>query len=144
MITEDKMIRPLLPHEWAVAVAKLTYEKWQTKNQVPAERRVKFEDDLIDYLCNGFVVSRPTIFWMAKIIEVKPRWATEPELAWFVRIAVGPMEELFQTLPAFLPNIAFCRRGDGRVRVFPLEKFVRKVYRKHQTSNIEHQTSETE
>src|SRR4029077_3949694 len=117
MITDERIIRPLLPNEWAVAVAKLTYEKWQNKKQVPPERRVKFEDDLRDYLCNGVVVSRPTIFWMAKIIEVKPKWAAGPELAWFVRIAVGSIDELMQTLPGPLPNIAFCRRCDPRVRV---------------------------
>jgi hypothetical protein len=51
-----------------------------------------------------------------------------------VRIAVGPIEELMQTIPGYLPNIAFCRRGDPRVRRWPLEKFLRKVYRKRELS----------
>jgi hypothetical protein len=131
MITEEKMIRPLLPHEWAGAIAKETYAKWQDKNNVPAEKRVKFEDDLVDYLCNGFVLSRPTVFWMAKMVELTPPAPDGTrDLAWFVRVAAGNMEELMQTLPALLPKIAFCRRGDGRVRVYRLERFLQIVYRK--------------
>jgi hypothetical protein len=148
MITDEKMIRPLLPHEWAVALAKETYQKWQDKNNVPPDKRVKFEDDLVDYLCNGFVLSRPTVFWMAKIVDL-----TDPgdgrsqmgdrDLAWFVRVAAGNMEELMQTLPALLPKIAFCRRGDGRVRVYRLERFLQIVYRNRRKELCQHKAEIT-
>jgi hypothetical protein len=129
MKTNQTTIRPLKPKEWAIAVAKLVYEKWQDKMKVPPETRVKFETDLMDYLCNGFVVSRPSIFWMAKIVDVSEREDPGPVFAWFVRVAVGDMRELFETLPLLLPKIAFCRRGDGRIRVYSLERFARLVYR---------------
>jgi hypothetical protein len=119
----------LLPHEWAIAIAKETYIKWQTKNNVPPEKQLKFEDDLVDYLCNGFVLSRPTIFWMAKIVDLAGGdGRAQPDYAWFVRVAAGNLEELMQTLPMVLPKIAFCRRGDGRVRVYTLERFLRLIY----------------
>jgi hypothetical protein len=75
----------------------------------------------MDYLCNGFVVSRPDIFWMMKVVRL-----AEPEgkLAWFCRIAIGDLRELFETLPARLPYIAFCRRGESRLRVYPMERFI--------------------
>ena len=131
MITNQTEVRELQPKEWAIATAKLCWEKWQEKK--PPEKRVKFEDQLMEYLCNGFVVSRPTCFWMGKIIDLTPdakegdEWK-EGELGWFVRMAVGDMRELLETLPAVLPRIAFTRREDPRVRSYPLERFVELVY----------------
>jgi hypothetical protein len=132
MITEQKMIRPLLPHQWAIAIAKETYHKFQTRNNVPPDKRVKFEDDLVDYLCNGFVVSRPTCFWMGKIVDLAETGDggqrtedSKPDYAWFVRVAAGDLEEMLLTMPVVLSKIAFCRRGDDRVRVYSLDRFLR-------------------
>ena len=125
MRTEQTVLRPVKPKEWAIAIAKLAYHKWQDDHQVPPEKRVRFEDDLMDYLCNGFVLSRPTIFWMMKIVDVSKIDEPGPKFAWFVRVAVGDLRELFETLPARLPYMAFCRRGDTKIRVYPLERFER-------------------
>lgn len=124
MRTEQTILRALKPKQWAIAVAKIAYERWQDDHQVPKEKRVKFEDDLMDYLCNGFVLSRPSIFWMMKIIDAAEKDEPKPQLAWFVRVAVGDLRELFDTLPARLPYMAFCRRGEGKIRRYPTEKFV--------------------
>lgn len=123
----NQPFRPLKSTEWAIAVAKLSYEKWQAKMNVPPEKRVKFEDDLMDYLCNGFVVSHPTVFNMMKIINISENH--KPKLAWFIRMGVGDLRDLLNTLPGRLPYIAFCRRGDPRIRVYSTERLWRLAFK---------------
>jgi hypothetical protein len=117
----------------AIEVAARCYRKWMGQ--------VSFENDVADYMAHGFVVTRPTCFAMWHIITLgadeKKRW-TAGEQAWFVRMAAGDLMELFSCVPWYLPWIAFCRRGDGRVRVYKLERLVRKVeeQRKRQLKEI--------
>jgi hypothetical protein len=108
------------------------YHDW--KSPVP------FWKDYLDYTVTGFVCSRPTCFWMAKIIDLRPLNADgepigeKPDYAWFVRAAVGDLREmLFETLPGYLPKISFCRvKGEiGDVtperRVYSMERFLKLV-----------------
>jgi hypothetical protein len=122
MRTEQTEIRALEPHEWAIGVAKLAYQNWQAK--VPPEKRIKFEDELMDYLCSGFVVSRPTIFAMMKIIDVAEEGAAERKLAWFVRVAVGDLRELTGIFAVPLPYMALYRHGDSKMRVYPFHRTI--------------------
>ena len=116
---------PLRPwhdnNDWAIAVAKLCYERWQAK--LPKEKRIRFEDELTDFLCNGFVVSRPDLFWMMKIINVAEKDEPGPVYAWFCRVAVGNMGEIMNSIPVQLPYVAFCRHGDPKLRKYPMAHF---------------------
>jgi hypothetical protein len=121
VITGEEIIKPLAAKSCAFAMAKACYRKWQGM--------VSFEEDLVDYLKNGFVVSRPTCFGMAKIINLADQSKAEDgrskiDPAWFVRIGVGDLRELLDSLPGYLPKIAFCRRNDGRMRVYPLDRLL--------------------
>lgn len=83
--------------------------------------RCTFEDDLLDYLKNGFVVSRPNLFAMAKVI-VHPR---NPSVAaWFIRYACGETRYLIDVLPFWLDWIVWCRNDDGRLRIYRTERLV--------------------
>ena len=92
------MIRPLVlrGEHSAFDLARLFYAQYANLN---------FEDDLVDYMRNGFVAARPTCFGMVKAIE------HEGERIWFCRIAVGNLLELISTLPCWLPKMAFCRNN---------------------------------
>jgi hypothetical protein len=105
-----------------VGVAKLAYQKWQAK--LPKEKRIKFEDELMEYLSTGFVISRPTIFAMMKIVDVAEKDEQGPIYAWFLRVAVGDLRELTEIFPAPLPYMAFCRHGDSKLRRYPFEKMI--------------------
>lgn len=109
MITEQTTINPIKRKRTAIQVAILAYEKWKGE--------VSFIDDLKDYLATGVVISMPSCFGMAKIIELP---SGEP--AWFVRMAAGDLPELLGRLPGYLPKICFCRRNDGRLRIYSLER----------------------
>jgi hypothetical protein len=99
-------------------VAEECYEKW--KSNVP------FELDVADHLLNGVVISRPDLFGMAKIVNIAPE-GEKVEPAWFVRMSVGHLPELLRNLPVHLPKICFCRRNDGRVRVYSLDRLIAKA-----------------
>jgi hypothetical protein len=97
---------------------------------------VPFEDDLADYLMNGWVVSRPTCFWMMRLCDARPLddkgnpIGVEQEPAWFVRFSCGGLPELLSTLPFYLPKIIFCRNGPGKpksdkLRVYRLDRLIR-------------------
>lgn len=77
--------------------------------------RVKFEDDLLDYLKHGFVVSRPNLFAMAKVI-IHPR--QPKQAAWFVRYACGDIQQIVRVLPFFLEWIVWCRNDEPRLRIY--------------------------
>jgi len=109
MITEQIIIHPIPPGLTAIQVAASCYKKWMGM--------VSFEEDVAHYLAYGMVVARPDVFAMAKIIE------QEGEPAWFIRMAVGPLDTLFSVLPGYLSKICFCRRNDGRLRVYSLDRF---------------------
>ena len=114
MITQEHVIRSIAFRKLtAFRVAELCYEKWMGE--------VSFANDVGDYLYDGVVISRPDLFGMAKVIDLAPE-GQKPEPAWFVRMAVGNLNELLAALPLPLPKICFCRRNDGRVRVYSLQK----------------------
>jgi hypothetical protein len=126
MITEQRVIMPLVgssrcddrtpqrgvPTIKPIAIAAACYRKW--KSDVP------FIDDLDAYHLDphGVVISTPTIFAMAKVIDMNGP-------AWFVRVAVGNLTELLRATPAWLDKICFCRRNDGRLRVYPLRRLIK-------------------
>ena len=123
MITKQSTINIVTPGPMtAIEVAARCYHKWMGQ--------VSFEQDVANYMAHGYMVTRPSCFGMAHIIRLpadeKERW-TAGEQAWFIRMAAGNMLELLACLPCYLPWIAFCRRGDGRVRVYSLERLYRRI-----------------
>lgn len=108
MQTEITVIEPLPIGRPAIEDAKECYNKWNGA--------VTFEQDLKDYLATGMVVSRPDVFAMAKVINFRG------EPAWFIRVAVGNLQELLRLLPVYLPWICFCRRGP-KLKAWPLKRF---------------------
>lgn len=123
MITNQKTVRPFRVHKFAMLEAMRHYG---TYKKVKFWGWICFWVDLVDHLINGFVLSRPDAFWMLKIIDVAPE-GSKPEPAWFVRMCYGELNDLLETLPVILPKIAFCRRADGRVRVYSTEKLIMKA-----------------
>jgi len=119
MITDLTTIKAMNPgNNTAIQEAAYLYLKW--KSTIP------FNEDLAHYLVFGCVATRPTAFAMAKVIQLPEsdkEWSLQP--AWFIRIAVGQMMELISLLPRYLPWIAFCRRGEDRMRVYKLERLLR-------------------
>ena len=91
-------------------------EHYKQKSLIP------FNAELEDYLHNGVVISRPTCFGMARVVNLAK--TGEPRLAWFVRYACGNLDELLSTIPAELPEIAFCRRVDGRLRIYSFKRMI--------------------
>src|SRR5947208_17160349 len=77
-----------------ILVAKLYYDTFSD---------ISFLDDLDDYLLNHCVVSRPTCFAMARLINLAKEGEPE-EPAWFIRFAYGSLLELLSLVAAFLPK----------------------------------------
>jgi hypothetical protein len=121
-MNEDLSIIRAVPHgPMAIDQAMECYKKWKGA--------ATFEQDLAHYLLHGVVVSRPSCFGLAKIIDLaEPGEEVMP--AWFIRVAVGDLRELLGCLPGFLPAICFCRRGDGKLRAYSLTRLIKKVMRK--------------
>jgi hypothetical protein len=115
-ITIIKGVEPKRPT--AIELAHVCYKKWKGM--------ASFQDDLTHYLLHGIVISQPNCFVMVKVIDLAEE-GEECKPAWFVRIAVGDLRELIALTPGFLPAICFCRRGDGRLRVFPLARFIKAI-----------------
>jgi hypothetical protein len=112
VITAQRTINAYKPKVSPIAIAAAWYKKW--------DGNAKFIDDLDDYHLKGVVISTPWMFAMAKVIDL----GGEP--AWFVRMAVGRLETLVSNLPIYLPKICFCRRNDGRLRVYHTSKLISK------------------
>lgn len=119
MITQQHKIRAFTAKISPIKIAEACYKKWNSN--------VPFIDDLEDYLLNGVVISTPYLFGMAKVIDIAPEGSAEREPAWFVRVAAGNLRVLIAHLPTYLPKICFCRRNDGRMRVYSLEKLALKA-----------------
>jgi hypothetical protein len=119
------MIRGVDPRRpTAIELAHACYKKWKGM--------ASFQEDLKHYLLYGVVISRPTCFVMAKVIDLAPLDADGVPIppirpAWFVRMAVGDLRELISLTPGFLPAICFYRRGAGKMRVLPLGRFTRAI-----------------
>jgi hypothetical protein len=114
MITEEYMIKPISLGRTAIQEAVECYREWMPQ--------VKFEEDVAFYLSEGVVISTPTCFGLARVIE-GPRTKAP---AWFVRMAVGPLDELLGELPFNLPEICLCRgkKGDLRIRSYSLKRLM--------------------
>jgi len=115
MITDERRIRAFVPKNAPIKIAAQCYRNWHSD--------IEFIDDLDDYLLTGFVVSRPDLFFMLKVIDIAPP-GSPPEPAWFVRICVGGLLPLLGMMPQFLPKICFCRRNDGRMRIYSTERLM--------------------
>jgi hypothetical protein len=115
MITEERILKPISLGVTAMQVAAQCYREW-----LPM---VSFEKDVAFYLEHGVVISTPRCFGLARVIE-GPR-TKEP--AWFIRMAVGRLDELLYRLPFTLPEICLCRgkKGDFRIRSYSLERMMK-------------------
>ena len=120
MITDELMIKPLALGRIAIQEAAACYHEWMPE--------VSFEDDLAHYLSYGLVLSTPRCFALAKVIE-GPRTG---QPAWFIRMAVGRLDELLSTLPYAFEEICLCRgkKGDLRIRSYSLERMWQLARRK--------------
>jgi hypothetical protein len=118
MITKETIIKPIPPGVTAIQVAAACYTKWMGQ--------VSFEADVAEYLANGVVISMPSCFGLARVIKAPD--TGEP--AWFVRMAAGRLDELLYRLPYYLPKICFCRKNDGRMRCYSLERVIKLATRK--------------
>lgn len=107
-------IRPVLGSEPAFDVARRFYAQFPDMN---------FEEDFVWYLRNGFVVNRPTIFAMGKVVE------RHGERMWFIQAAAGSLIELIHTLPFYLPRICFVRDNDGVMREWSIKRLFQLAYR---------------
>jgi hypothetical protein len=94
---------------------------WKAKGYYRQFSMCDFKEDVLAYLDQGFVVNLPHVFAMGSVIDIGKNG--KERLAWFVRIAVGRTIDLIQCLPFDLPEIAFCRKNNGVMRVFPLARF---------------------
>jgi hypothetical protein len=138
MITNTKVITPIQFNTHAIAVAVAYYAKYSP---------IPFRDDLLDYLGNGFVVSRPNLFAMGKVIDLAPqpdgdvdreknhRNPDPGEPTWFIRMAVGDLGELLTTLPFYLPKITFCRKRDGKLRVYSVDRLAKAIMNRIKSRN---------
>lgn len=92
--------------------------------QLPHSGGANFDRLLNEHLEYGYVVSRPTMFAMARAVDLNGIHT------WFITSAVGNLLELLSALPFPLPQIAFCRKSDPRIRVYSLSKLASKVRKK--------------
>ena len=107
----------------------VTREHYQKKSLIP------FDLELLDYMRNGIVISLPTAFGMGRIINLAKE-GQPLRLAFFVRWAAGNLADLVLAIPTDLKEIAFCRREDGKMRIWPLKRLVQLGKRKRkETAN---------
>ncbi len=126
------IIRGIHPKRMAIHSVLECYANWKGA--------ATFEEDLRHYLMHGWVLSRPSCFAMAKVIDLaEPGQEQRP--AWFVRMAAGDMVELLLELPGQLSAICFCRRNDGKLRIYSLQRLIQKATRRKQLLWAEHQAS---
>jgi hypothetical protein len=115
VITQETFLNPIPPGLTAVQVAAACYKKWMGD--------ASLEEDIAHYMVYGCVLSFPTCFALLKAIE-DPK-TKEP--AWFLRMAVGRLDEMIYHMPFYLPRICFCRRNDGRLRSYSMERYTQLV-----------------
>jgi hypothetical protein len=72
-----------------------------------------FEDDLAEYLRNGCVVTNPKCLMFFRPINLAKEGEPD-DLAWYVRFAYGPLIQLVNAFPAYLPKLAYYRAGFGK------------------------------
>ena len=114
MITGEELLKPISLGPTAIQQAAACYQEWMPQ--------ASFEEDVAFYLAHGCVISTPTLFGLVRVIE-GPRTKGP---AWFIRMAVGPLDELISALPFALPEICLCRgkKGDLRIRSYSFERMM--------------------
>jgi len=78
-----------------------------------------FYTELVEHLHTGIVICRPDLFVMGKAVVLD-----DGRAAWFIAAAVGNLRQLLTLFPAPLPFIAFRRRGQKRLRVYNIDRFL--------------------
>ena len=116
MRTQVNIVHPLILRGESSAFERM--ERMYAEYNDPA---LNFWKDLLDYAENGFVRISPTSMALAKPCR------DERGEYWFIRAAVGNLDELVSILPGFLPRIMWCRRNDGVIREYKTETLLRKV-----------------
>ena len=111
-----QMITPLNMNGWAFERARADYAKYSG---------LDFGQDLLHYLREGYVVSRPNFFVMAKPIE------RDGKRGWFVQMLVGSLGELLTVIPCRLDFVAFCRSNDDNLRIIDFDECCRRVAALH-------------
>ena len=105
------LIRPLLFKPCAFDRARAFYA--QFANHPDPKKRLCFEDDLLEYMRRGWVKCSPTAIAFARVINIAPEETKLVEPAWFIRFALGPLDEVLGMLPFYLPRIVWCRNNEG-------------------------------
>jgi len=117
----------------------LQYVTWDRPGPIPIDETIKhyrtkslvpFDLELLEYMRNGIVISLPTAFGMGRIINLNKEEGEPLRLAFFVRWACGNLSDLVLAIPGDLREIAFCRREDGKMRIWPLRRLIELAKRK--------------
>jgi len=87
---------------------------------------IQFEPDVNFYLKHGVVINTRTCFGMGFYTEI-PAGELAGKLCFFVRMAIGNLDELARYIPRRIPYIAFCRRKAGVIRIWPMREFLTTV-----------------
>lgn len=113
MITEARMLNTLRRGCSAMETAQFWYAQHGNQGQLP--------EDLLYYLANGVVISRPDVLWMSQLTE------SDGEPCWFVRFACGEMRTLGWIADSLRPRtmkMSFCRNNDGKIRVYSMPRAI--------------------
>lgn len=73
---------------------------------------LNFEDDLLEYLKDGYVFSGPTFFALARIHNIAPEDTNLVQPAWFIRCAVGDLLDLLRQMPVHFEFMVWCRNNE--------------------------------
>lgn len=98
------------------------------------ECRRTFAEDLDAHLLNGWVISTPTVFVMARTVDskrpaaeiVNPWVKHERPDCWMIYLFAGDLREAIRFFPYELPKIAFER--ENRLRYYALSDFLSKLH----------------
>lgn len=106
----------LIPETSAFDLARATCELWG---------QCDFDRELDQHFQNGYVAIMPHAFLLAKVIALP-----DGRPAWLVTHAVGDLRLLLMLEPFPLKWIAFRRRFDTRLRVYPMARLRHLAFRR--------------
>jgi len=89
----------------------LLSQYWYSKHS-----NLNFVVDLNHYLFEGYVLSKPGVFVMGKVVEI------DGEPTFFIRFAYGNLKELRKHALEGIKWIAFCRNNQGNVRKYSVDR----------------------
>jgi hypothetical protein len=72
---------------------------------------------------------------MAKIVDLGGGQPGLFEPAWYIRMAVGSLSELFRTLPILTNKVCFTRHGSLRLRMYSLQRIRSYIAAKQKETN---------